>query len=30
MKERVSVVDDKGYLGEESKAFMSFSQDFND
>ena len=23
-------IDDKGYLGEDSKAFVSFSQDFND
>lgn len=30
LKEIKSVVDDKGYLGEESKAFQSFSEDFNE
>ena len=30
MKERLSLVDDRGYLAEESKTFVSFSQDFNE
>ena len=29
-EKHIQGIDEKGYLGEDSKAFVSFSQDFND